>query len=290
VRRKTKLIAYVDAVLFSIAFGACAAATPAVVHACVARLADRGTTGTPKETIKLFNGKDLTNFYTYLRDTGKNNDPKKVFTVADGMIRISGEIFGGLVTEKEFENYHLLVEFKWGDKTWGGRERAARDSGVLVHAVGGDGAAGGNWLESVECQMIEGGTGDLILVAGKNKPSIKCEVEKRETFTGKKPHLEPYYKPGGTLTEFKSGRINWYGRDPHWTDTLGFRGKDDVEHTLGQWNTLEVVCAGSIITNILNGTVVNKGVDCSHTRGKILFQSEGAEVFFRRIELRPLNK
>jgi hypothetical protein len=245
---------------------------------------------TPKQTITLFNGKDLANFYTFLRDTGKNNDPKKVFTVVDGALRISGEVWGGLITEKEYENYHLVVEFKWGDKTWGGRKKAARDSGTLVHCVGEDGAAGGTWMESVECQMIEGGTGDIILVGGKKTPSIQCEIEKRETFTGKKPHLEPYYKPGGTMTEFKGGRINWYGRDANWSDTLGFRGKDDVEHKLGEWNTLEVICDGATITNLLNGKVVNKGVDCSHTRGKILFQSEGAEVFIRRIELLPLKK
>ena len=41
---------------------------------------------------------------------------------------------------------------------------------------------------------------------------------------------------------------------------------------------------------MLNGKVVNKGIACSHTKGKILFQSEGAEVFFRRIELQPLKK
>ena len=34
-----------------------------------------------KEKIVLFNGKDLTNFYTYLKGIGKNKDPKKVFTV-----------------------------------------------------------------------------------------------------------------------------------------------------------------------------------------------------------------
>ena len=70
----------------------------------------------------------------------------------------------------------------------------------------------------------------------------------------------------------------------------GFRGKDDVENPVGQWNTLECVCDGDKITNILNGKVVNVGTQSSHTRGKILFQSEGAEVYFRRIDLRPLKK
>ena len=96
--------------------------------------------------VQLFNGADLTNFYTWLnapakedKPYGKNNDPKKVFSVQDGMIRISGEVFGGLTTEKEYENYRLIVEYKWGKKTFPPREKNARDSGVLVHGVGDDG-------------------------------------------------------------------------------------------------------------------------------------------------------
>jgi hypothetical protein len=68
--------------------------------------------------IKLFNGNDLTNFYTYLQGIGKNKDEKGVFTVKDGAICVSGEIYGCFTTEKEFENYHLVVEFKWGTRTW----------------------------------------------------------------------------------------------------------------------------------------------------------------------------
>src|SRR6266542_5504594 len=71
--------------------------------------------------IKLFNGRDLTNFYTYLQGIGKNKDEKGVFTVKDGAIRVSGEVYGCFTTEREFENYHLVVEFKWGEKTWGNR-------------------------------------------------------------------------------------------------------------------------------------------------------------------------
>jgi hypothetical protein len=87
----------------------------------------RNTTVLPPEpvteSIKLFNGKDLTNFYTWLgrpyqdpklktkekpAPFGKNNDPLKVVTVVDGAIRVSGEVFGCFTTEKEYENYHLL--------------------------------------------------------------------------------------------------------------------------------------------------------------------------------------
>jgi hypothetical protein len=33
-----------------------------------------------------------------------------------------------------------------------------------------------------------------------------------------------------------------------------------------------------------------RGHDCSYTHGRIMSQSEGAEIFFRRIELQPLEQ
>lgn len=239
--------------------------------------------------IRLFNGKDLTNFYTWLGSPekgkpayGKNNDPEKVFSVVDGAIRVSGKVFGGFTTEKEFENYHLVTEFKWGETTFPPREKAARDSGILLHCVGDDGAAGGVWMESIECQIIEGGTGDIILVGGKGKPTCSVEAEQRNKGW--------YYKPGAPAMEFKGGRINWWGRDPEWKDIKGFRGKEDVEKPVGEWNTLECICDGDKLTYILNGKTVNAATKASLTKGKILFQSEGAELFFRKIDVKPLKK
>ena len=242
------------------------------------------------QPVKLFNGKDLTNFYTFLRGVGKDKDEKGVFTVKDGLLRVSGELYGAITTEKEFENYHLVVEFKWGTKTWPPREKATMDSGILLHCVGEDGGSSydksgkpvGPWMESIECQMIEGGTGDFILVGGKGKP--KCTV------TVKQIGKQWYFDPKGEPREFMGGRINWWGRDPDWKDVKGFRGKNDVEKVAGEWNTLECICDGDKITNILNGVVVNACTKASHTKGKIQFQSEGAELFFRRIELLPLKK
>ena len=40
--------------------------------------------------VKLFNGKDMTGLYTWLRASGLK-DPKRVFTIHDGMIHASGE-------------------------------------------------------------------------------------------------------------------------------------------------------------------------------------------------------
>lgn len=237
-------------------------------------------TGPP---VVAFNGKDLTGFYTYLKEN-KYNDPKGVFSVKDGMIRVSGEEWGGFATCGNFRDYHLVVEWKWGAQTWAPRQDKARDSGILLHCVGPDGAVGGQWMVSVECQIIEGGCGDLLMVgAGGRKPSLTCEVR-----TG--PDKQPYFEKGAPAVTRDAGRYNWWGRDPNWKDTIGFRGARDVEKPLGEWNRMEVICDGDTITNIVNGLVVNVGTKSSLTEGKIQFQSEGAEVFFRKVEVRPLIK
>jgi hypothetical protein len=234
------------------------------------------------EPIFQFNGKDLTGFYTYLHDH-QYGDPAKVFTVHDGMIHISGDGFGGISTKDEFRDYHLVTEWKWGERTWAPRKRNARDSGILVHCVGPDGAAGGNWMESQECQIIEGGCGDLLMVGGVGKPSLTCESR-----VG--PDKQFYFEKGGKPVTRNSGRYNWWGRDPNWKDVFGFRGSRDVEKPLGEWNRIEVICDGDSITNIVNGYVVNIGTKSSLTKGKLTFQTEGAEIFFRKIEIRPLIK
>jgi hypothetical protein len=234
------------------------------------------------EPVLKFNGKDLSGFYTYLKDD-RYEDPKGVFTVRDGAIRVSGERWGGFVTKESYRDYHLVVEWKWGETTWPPREDKARDSGILLHCVGPDGAAGGQWMESIECQIIEGGCGDFILVGGRGRPRLTCE-----TRVG--PDKQLYFERGGTPVTRDQGRFNWWGRDPAWKDALGFRGRRDVEKPAGHWNRMEVVCDDDTIVNIVNGYVVNVGTKSSHTAGKILFQSEGAEILFRTIEVRPLAR
>ena len=234
------------------------------------------------EPVLKFNGKDFTGFYPYTKDH-KYDDPNKVFTVKDGMIHVSGEEFGGLATCGNFGNYHLITEWKWGEKTWEPRKDKSRDSGILLHCVGPDGAAGGQWMESIECQIIEGGCGDLLMVGGLDHPSLTCE-----TRVG--PDKQLYYEKGGAPVTRDGGRFNWWGRDPAWKDVLGVRGPRDVEKPAGEWNTMEVICDGATITNIVTGHVVNVGTKSSLTMGKIQFQSEGAEIIFRTIEVRPLKK
>lgn len=234
----------------------------------------------PVKEIVLFNGRNLENFYVSLKDTG-GEDPRGVFTVQNGLIRISGEAWGGLTTEREYAYYRLVVEWKWGGRTWPPREQKARDSGILLHGTGKDSAAGNGWLESIEYQIIEGGTGDLILVRGQRRPQVTAEVEKRADG-------QLYWKPGGARVTRDQGRINWYGRDPQWEDRLGFRGAADIERPLGEWNRSEIIARDGELSFWLNGRLVNHAFDSTHRQGKIQIQSEGAEILVRKVELHPL--
>lgn len=254
----------------------------------------------PTKPILLFNGKDLAPFYTWLVDH-QFNDPNQVFRVVERVdgapaIRVSGENWGVLVTKAAYANYHLVVEYRWGLLTWGRRLTRAMDSGILVHGRGREGASSpdfnGPWMNSIECQLIEGGTGDFIRVRGHDQegrvsiPSLTGTA--RRLINGK-----TVWDPKGETLVFGEGgapgRLSWSGHDPYAKDELGFRGIQDVEKPVGQWNRIELICRVDTITIVLNGQVINQATQCSLTAGKILFQSEGAEVFFRRIELHPLR-
>lgn len=236
------------------------------------------------QSLRLFNGNDLSGWYTYLKRKGKNIDPNKVFTVQKGIIRISGEEFGCITTNEEFENYQLDIEFKWGEKTFPPRINNARDSGILLHSIGEDGAFGEVWMCSVECQLIEGGTGDLLAV-GNSISNIQVTAPVEDEKQGG----SYIFKSGGNPVTINSGRINWWGRDPLWKDIIGFRGAKDLENPLGKWNKLKVIARENQVAIYLNGTLVNFASDVKPQKGKIQVQSEGAEIFFRRIDLTSLS-
>ena len=230
-----------------------------------------------------FNGRDLVGFYPYTR-FHKGADPDRVFTVQDGLICISGREFGGLATREAFSDYHLVVEWKWGVGTWPPRRHHARNSGVMVHSIGPDGDAFASWMASIECQILEGGSGDLIVVPGKaERPSLTSEVRIGEDGL-------PYFQPGGKPQTRQAGRFNWWGRDPEWSDVLHYRGAIEVEKPRGEWNRMDIVCRGDSITYLLNGVLMNQARGAKWTAGKILLQSEGAEIFYRKFEVRPLPK
>ena len=194
--------------------------------------------------VKLFNGRNLDGWYTFLRTKGKNNDPESIFKVEGKMIHVLGKDFGYMSTINEYDNFHLTVEFKWGEQKFPPREKAKRDSGILYRFPMGQ--EDKVWPHSIECQVQEGDCGDFWLVAG-------------TTIVG----------DGVTQTRY-------------------FQKKKDAEKPHGQWNKIEIVADGGKCSHLVNGVLVNEATEASVSKGKILLQSEGAEVFYRKVELRTL--
>ncbi len=245
----------------------------------------------PMEVIKLFDGKTLGDCYTFLKDT-KREDPRRVFRVTDGMLHFTGEGLGSLITNKEYRDYHLVLEFKWGDKVFAPRTEKTKDSGLLIHSRGADGGYDGTWMPSIEVQIIEGGMGDYILVTGADKDggqvpiSLTCESDRDRD-------KEVIWKASGKRETFdlkNRKRINWFGRDPDWADKLGFRGKNDIDHTQTEWTRFDVICDGGHVQNYVNGTLVNEAFDVTPNAGRIQLQVELAEIYFRRWVLFPVGK
>src|SRR5689334_2656853 len=216
----------------------------------------------PAPVLHLLSQDKETTFYTFLKDFGADKDPNHVFTLTNGVLRISGEYYGYMATRQtNYSNYKLVAEFKWGETTWAPRETNARDSGILIHCGGKDQV----WPKSIEAQIIEGGTGDILVVNG------------------------AYLTVGGETKGPGIARFDRPGRNP-WSDEKGFRGPHEIEKPRGEWNQMEVLCDGDKISITVNGHKTLEGVKASPHSGKILIQSEGAEIFFRRLDVYPLKQ
>lgn len=219
-----------------------------------------------------------------------HDDPKDIWTFAkDGTFNISGRGYGYVATKENYRDYHLVLEFKWGTKTWGAREKKAKDNGILLHAYGPHGAYGDTWMASIEAQIIEGGVGDILVLSPKLADGTELTTSLSAEFTLDRDK-EKIWKQGEPRQTVTKGRINWKGRDEDWSDTVGFRGKNDVESPSGEWNRLEVIAKGDTLQYFVNGAMVNEAFDCKPSEGKILLQTEGAEMIVRRYELYPLGE
>ena len=220
----------------------------------------------PRQTpIVLFDGKDLSKFDTFIKGRGINTDPEHIFKVEKKVIHVSGHEMGYIITKKSFHRFYLRAEFKWGVGTFGERKGQARDSGILYNIQGEDKV----WPRSIEFQIKEGETGDFWLTDG-------------AALTG--PDNKRVTGPTGNATNI--GHIN---KGPQ-KNVVGFRNTaGELEKPYGQWNVLEVVVDDKHITQYVNGVLANVGTDPFPTEGKILFQSEGAEVYFRNIQISQLK-
>ncbi len=133
---------------------------------------------------------------------------------------------------------------------WGEKMKGKnRNSGVFVHVSGPDRI----WPRGVEAQLASGRAGDFWLVDG-----FKLNVDKAR----QDPKVQRHY----------------------------FRTvMEAVEKPIGEWNKYEITCKGKTIKLAINGMQVNEGTDAESSKGKILLQSEGAEIYFRNITLTPIQ-
>lgn len=231
-----------------------------------ARAAENSYVPAHGDAIILFDGRDVSNFDSFLKTKGLNSDPDHVFTVENSVIHISGREFGYLITKREFDNYYLSAEFKWGEATHPPREGMARDSGILYHVQGEQKV----WPTSIEYQICEGQTGDFYMTDG---AALTGTDGKRVTGP-----------PNG------AARIIRIGEGP-WQNVTGYRDPNgEIEKSHGEWNVVEIVAQGDNVKHYLNGKLVNEGSKAYPASGKILIQSEGAEVYFRDVKLYPLKK
>lgn len=233
----------------------------------------------------LFNGKNLKGWETYVGPKekggdpiGLNKDPMNLFSVVelDGekVIRISGEINASLSTKKEFENYHLTVDVKWGDEVF-----TKRNSGLLYHSYGDFGVGLGVWKSSHELQLLTGNMG-----ASYRMGTSYCEIPMKKNSDGKF-----VYSKGADLTPSVPKESTQYAIN-----------EKDAEKPIGEWNTVELYCFGTTAVHVVNGQVymvnynsaeyLGDGKTEALSKGNIQFQSEGGELFLRNIKLKPIKE
>ena len=227
---------------------------------------------------------------------GLNNDPLHVFTIemqnGKPVLHVSGEVFGGYTTKKEFGNYHLRAEVKFGENTYAPRKGAKKDNGFLYHGQMPHGQFWHVWLRSQEFQVQEGDMGDFYALAG---TAMDIHAKKKDTAARSRWIYDPTaaihnFASSGTPANASSGTSA--------NNVAHLAGNFENPH--GEWTTLDLYCFGDKAIHVINGHVVmvlensrtaeTDGTSKPLTSGKIQFQSEGAEAYYRNIEIRKIDK
>ena len=254
----------------------------------------------------LFNGRDLAGWETfmtkpdpswnvpglkrdasgkYLEFIGKNNDPLKVFNIetVDGgpVIHITGQGFGVMTTNESFGSFHLRLQVKWGERKWGSKLNAPRDSGLLYFVHGEPGFDHETWPRSIEFQIQEHDMGDLYALGA--QITVNARPEK-----GANGRTLYHYDPAGQPVIFVQ-------KPPVGNRCVRL---EDAEKPNGEWNTLDLICFNGDSIHIVNGKVVMRlhhaerldgPAPAPITAGQVSLQTEGAEVFYRNIEIQPIT-
>jgi hypothetical protein len=218
---------------------------------------------------------------SYVDQIGLGRDPVQVFTLLSEpegpVVRVSGRVFGALITKESYANYHLRLQFKWGEAKWAPRATDNRDSGLLYNIEEATTDGRRSVPRSLEFRIREAGTGDVY--------AIGLQVEVCARLRDKEA---PIFDPAAAPVKFGPGS------QPNraFCATLA-----DHERPHGEWNQLDLLCVGAEAIYLVNGHVVMRvrnplkptsGGYSPIQQGRIALQSEGAEIYFRKIEIQPL--
>ncbi len=171
-----------------------------------------------------------------------------VWSVEDGVIVCKGEPLGYLQTMDSYQDFNLTFEWRWAP----GEEPG--NSGVLLRIASEPETL---MPRCVEAQLKHGSTGDIWAFYG---AGIDTDVERAREVTG---HAD--------LGDF-----------------VGISMIKDAEKAPGEWNHFEIELDGGSLTLTVNGELVNEATGLEILSGPIGFQSEGGEIHFRNMMLRPL--
>ena len=201
----------------------------------------------------LFNGTDLSGWHVDVPAMDNNPEAINPFIVRDGMLVSLGTPGGHLITDKEYENYRLEVEYRFA--------ATPGNCGVLVHASTPR-ALYDMFPKSLEVQMEHTNAGDFWCIVE------DITVPKMEEYRGPKENWG--------ITEGKERRIR--------------KHTDGAEKPVGEWNNMIIECVGDEVKVWVNDVFVNFGYDCTAQKGQLALQAEGSEVEFRKIELTPITE
>ncbi len=227
---------------------------------------------------RLFNGKNLKNWDSYIGpSTAKPSEP--LFSIVrlngENLLRITGEVNASLATKKVYENYHLRMVFRWGEKVF-----KQRNSGILYHSYGPFGEGLGVWMSSHELQLCTGKIGDSYCMGNSyfEIPAVKDGEGK--SFS---------YAPNGIKSQFGAT-----------FPAKNCSKQADHEKAAGEWNVIDLYCFGRNSVHVVNGVVnmVNynsggiekDGTVLPLTKGKVQLQSEGGELFIKSITLEKIEQ
>ncbi|MEO9966032.1 MAG: DUF1080 domain-containing protein [Reichenbachiella sp.] len=232
-----------------------------------------------------YNGDHPTDqFGALIEPVGLNPIDQQVFIVEnDGqtpVLKVTGEIYGCVVTKKEYANYHLRLKVRWGTGKWIPRENKLKDSGILYHSIGPHGAEHWrSWMLSQEFQIMQGHMGDFWNQANS---AIDVRAYIPEYIMNPVADASQPFIPLGEGEKIPGFCLR----------------SNNYEKPEGEWNTLELICYEGKSIHIVNGEIVMilrqsryvvNGKSIPLTKGKIQLQSEAAEVYFKDIEIQELE-